>query len=138
VKTGRKRQTIRGRRKGARVGMMMHLDGNVRQRGQFRLVNPPPPCKVIDTVIIGPNTIRVCPWRLCDDDYESLKQLVNKLRADDFSDACELENFVLYGADEMECFARADGFLSFAEMRDWWIKNHGADCFPFLGEVYRW
>ena len=36
---------------------------------------------------------------------------------------------------DSEAFAKADGFASFAEMRDWFNEQHGL---PFLGILLRW
>ena len=38
--------------------------------------------------------------------------------------------------DELEAFARADGFASPTDMRNFWLQNHGAD--HFYGVVIMW
>ena len=44
----------------------------------------------------------------------------------------------IQGQKELDKFARADGFKNWDAMRKWWVLTHGADCFPFHGQLIKW
>lgn len=35
-------------------------------------------------------------------------------------------------------FARSDGFSSWEDMKQFWLEEHGPDCFPFKGTIIHW
>lgn len=41
---------------------------------------------------------------------------------------------------ELDSFARADGFKDFADMKAFWMAEHGKlhDPFPYSGNLYKW
>lgn len=38
----------------------------------------------------------------------------------------------------LDQFAVADGFNDWQSMKQFWIKEHGPDCFPFTGTIIYW
>lgn len=135
VKSGKKRHTVRRRRANARVGMTMHLDGRVRTRDQFRLVVPEPDCTAINTIIIYESSIFMAQDRFDDEGFERVRWAGTPTK---YPVVVQGVDFNRLSDDEMEAFAVADGFANWEEMRQFWIDENGADCFPFVGEVYYW
>jgi hypothetical protein len=41
-------------------------------------------------------------------------------------------------AAALDYFANADGFSNWHEMKTWWMISHGANCFPFVGQLIKW
>jgi hypothetical protein len=39
---------------------------------------------------------------------------------------------------QLDRFARYDGFPSWKELREFWLTEHGDDCFPFHGTIIYW
>jgi hypothetical protein len=53
----------------------------------------------------------------------------------DAAGVCLYDGFAGYAPADIEQFARADGFASWAEMRDWFQTQHGL---PFRGVLIKW
>ena len=148
VQDGSKTHTVRGRRKQpVKVGDTMHLFGRVRQPGMFLLLDPPPHCVAVDTIVIYEDAIFFGDGRVeSDAEWERLNKAVGdrpwrnkRLEGRDF------DGVALHEIDIDECnrFAWQDGFreypnLAFVEMKGFWYAEHGKDCFPFCGEVLHW
>lgn len=39
---------------------------------------------------------------------------------------------------ELDAFAKADGFNDWEDMKAFWFEEHGVNCFPFSGNLYKW
>lgn len=48
------------------------------------------------------------------------------------------EDLHITSKNDLDRFARKDGFASWKQMRTWWILTHGAQCFPFKGILIYW
>lgn len=109
VESGEKRQTIRKLRKDGRdpkVGDTLYLYTGMRTKACRKLG------EAVCTSRLGVQIGRYCV-------------LVRKGR----------ERWIAQNNAEVASLAQADGFESFAEMRDWFEKTHGL---PFTGKLYRW
>lgn len=40
--------------------------------------------------------------------------------------------------EELDKFAQEDGFEGWADMKHFWLVEHGEDCFPFIGQLIEW
>lgn len=48
------------------------------------------------------------------------------------------KNLLLEHADDLNEFARSDGFESWYRLTEFWKKEHGSNCFPFHGTIIHW
>lgn len=44
-------------------------------------------------------------------------------------------DLVIKDITRLNAFAKCDGFKDWEDMKQWWKKNHGPDCFPFNGTL---
>ena len=73
---------------------------------------------------------------------ESVCSAVNKIkiRARDVTVFANNHKYHLriYKQYDLDQFALLDGFANWREMKLWWTITHGADCFPFVGQLIMW
>jgi hypothetical protein len=50
----------------------------------------------------------------------------------------QMINVRITNQKDLDRFARADGFASYAQMIKWWTLTHGPKCFPFRGIIIYW
>lgn len=113
IVTGRKRQTVRakGKRRHARPGEQLQLYTGLRAKKARKLMADPI-CTSVAEICVDVRT----DW-------------------DGFIRAISIDGTYLT-SDEMEAFARADGFTNLHQMGDFWFDSHGEGVFD--GVVIHW
>ena len=110
IRQGTKAHTIRADRKDGQVpesGEKLYLYCGARTKNCFKILAEPPACTNVQRILIE---------RLANGDFSL------------FVDHSLLQ------PDECERLARADGFESFAEMKEFWKDRP----FPFYGHIIHW
>jgi hypothetical protein len=109
IRTGKKRHTIRknGKRKHAKVGDLLQLYTGMRTRGCQKILEVDPVCNGVSEVIILVH-----------------HEIISHIAVDGF------------GIDDLEDFARRDGFKSLSEMHAFFLAMHGAGSFG--GTLIEW
>jgi len=109
VESGEKRQTIRAKRKNRpQVGQTAFLYTGARTKA----------CRKLGEAEI----VEVCPVLI-----GSKGLIINY--GEDIGECIENE------PQDIDYFAREDGFKDWPEMRDWFLKTHGL---PFEGDLIKW
>ena len=114
IRSGRKHHTIRATRAiPVKRGDNLYLYTGLRHKGAFRILADPVVCTQVQIIYIE-----------IDD---------NKLEMEIIVDGHILES------DEIDRLAIADGFKSFPEFSEFWMKNHGVKGrVDFKGQIIHW
>jgi hypothetical protein len=110
IRKGEKAQTIRGFRKvPIKTGERIFMYTGLRTKH----------CKKIcEAICIGQAWIRIAHNKVAIGAWEKNPKLFLDMRS------------------ELNSFAHHDGFTGWEDLKQFWIKEHGKDCFPFKGVIY--
>lgn len=148
IRAGAKTHTIRAPRKGGREdgpGDTMHLYTGLRHKGAERLLDPPPVCARVESIVIRETEIGRTEYkrtrvkttfiveRRCDIYVGPLVEGADEDKRRTAIAYPERFGLTLLTPDEASALARRDGFESFADTMAFWNGR-----LPFYGHIFHW